>query len=95
METIPEFEYDPAKSQANLEKHGIDFETAQALWLDSLKAVGPTVSPDEVRWMLVAMLDGKLWSAVFTDRDSRIRLISVRRSRPKEAANYGRQIDQP
>ena len=94
METIPEFEYDPAKSQANLEKHGIDFETAQALLLDSRKAVGPTVSPDEVRWMLVAMLDGKLWSAVFTDRAGRIRLISVRRSRPKEAANYGRQTDQ-
>ena len=64
METIPEFEYHPAKSQANLEKHGIDFETAQALWLDGRKALGPTVSPDEARWMLVAMLDGKLWSAV-------------------------------
>ena len=27
-------EYDPAKSQANLDKHGLDFEAAQALWLD-------------------------------------------------------------
>jgi len=25
------FEYDPAKSQANLEKDGLDFEAAQAL----------------------------------------------------------------
>lgn len=94
MEIIPEFEYDPAKSLTNLEKHGIDFETAQALWLDRRKCLGPTVSPDEPRWMLVAMLDGKLWSAIFTDRESRVRLISVRRSRPKEAANYGRQDDQ-
>ena len=27
------FEYDPTKSNANLEKHGIDFEEAQDLWL--------------------------------------------------------------
>ena len=94
METIPEFEYDPEKSKANLAKHGIDFEAAQALWSDGKKAVGPTVSPDEDRWMLVAMLDEKLWSAVFTFRIHRIRLISVRRSRPKEMAEYGRQADQ-
>ncbi|WP_082829716.1 BrnT family toxin [Ectothiorhodospira sp. BSL-9] len=28
------FEYDPFKSQLNLEKHGIDFEDAQELWQD-------------------------------------------------------------
>jgi len=28
------FEYDLNKSQANKQKHGIDFEEAQALWLD-------------------------------------------------------------
>jgi uncharacterized protein len=28
------FEFDPAKSAANLEKHGIDFIGAQALWSD-------------------------------------------------------------
>jgi len=29
-----EFEYDPNKSKANKEKHGIDFEEAKALWSD-------------------------------------------------------------
>ena len=29
-----QFEFDPAKSLANLAKHGIDFEQAQALWQD-------------------------------------------------------------
>ena len=94
METIPEFEYDLEKSRANREKHGIDFETAQALWRDENKVQGPTQSPDEERWMLVAMLEGKLWSAIFTMRLQRIRLISVRRSRPREAASYGRKDDQ-
>ena len=27
-----EFEFDPAKSEANLLKHGIDFTEAQTLW---------------------------------------------------------------
>ena len=30
-----DFEFDPAKSAANLEKHGIDFIGAQALWSDT------------------------------------------------------------
>ncbi len=93
METIPKFEYDVAKSQANLEKHGIDFETAKLLWSDARKAIGTTASFDEPRWMLVGVLDGKLWSAIFTQRRDCIRLISVRRSRPKEAANHGREDD--
>lgn len=28
------FEFDEAKSRANLDKHGIDFVTAQGLWKD-------------------------------------------------------------
>ena len=87
------FEFDPGKSAANLAKHGIDFETAQALWLDDRQVMGPTKSPDEERWMVVGMIDGKLWSAVVTYRDEAIRIISVRRARPKEAAAYVAQDD--
>ena len=32
---LMDFEFDPAKSAANLKKHGIDFIGAQALWSDS------------------------------------------------------------
>lgn len=31
---MSDFEYDDDKSQANLEKHGIDFLDAQAMWKD-------------------------------------------------------------
>lgn len=87
------FEFDPAKSAANLAKHGIDFETAQDLWLEAKFAEGQVRWPDEERWMRVAMLDRKLWSAVFTVRESSIRLISVRRSRPKEELQYERKTN--
>ncbi len=85
------FEFDPEKSAANLAKHGIDFETAQALWLENRFVEGPANWPGEERWMRIASLDGKLWSAIFAVRGGNIRLISVRRSRPKEELQYGRQ----
>ncbi len=88
------FEFDPVKSAANLAKHGIDFEAAQALWLDERRRTGPIAWPDEERWMVVGRIAGKLWSAVVTYRDDTIRSISVRRSRPKEERAYHAQADQ-
>ena len=85
------FEFDPEKSAANFAKHGIDFVAAQGLWLEQRFVEGPALWPGEQRWMRIAMLNGKLWSAIFTVRIGRIRLISVRRSRAKEELQYGRQ----
>lgn len=43
------FQYDPEKSQSNLEKHGIDFEQAQALWDDPNLVRILARSDDEIR----------------------------------------------
>ena len=85
------FEYDPEKSEANLAKHGIDFETAQQLWFDENKIEGPTISTSEDRFMVIGQIEGKLWSAVITYRNGAIRLISVRRSRERESSLYETQ----
>ena len=85
-----EFAFDPAKSAANLEKHGIDFVAAQDLW-----QVWGTVSllpyHGEKRFARVQIADGRFWTAIFTNRDERLRLISVRRSRSEEIEDYGRK----
>ena len=83
-----DFEFDPAKSASNKEKHGLDFIEAQALWLDEKRVEAPARSHDEERWVLVAMLDGRHWTAVYTMRGAVVRLISVRRSRGYEVENY-------
>ena len=82
------FEYDPEKSASNLDKHGIGFEEAQALWLDPdlLEIQARTI--DEPRRMVIGKIGGKYWSAVLTHRNGHIRLISVRRSRDKEVELY-------
>lgn len=47
------FEYDEEKSQANLEKHGIDFLAAQALWEDPDLFEIQAKSDDEPRFLVV------------------------------------------
>ena len=83
-----EFEFDPAKSTVNQEKHGIDFVPAQALWQDSMRVEVPARTVDEPRWVVIGQIDGKHWSAVVTYREERTRIISVRRSRDEEVAIY-------
>ncbi len=85
---MDEFEFDEAKSQANLEKHGIDFRAAQKLWRDPYLLEIRAKSEDELRFLLIGKIAEKHWSAVVTYRDARIRLISVRRSRKKEVELY-------
>ena len=83
-----DFEFDEAKSRANLEKHGIDFVEAQNLWLDPNRVEVAARSNTEPRLALVATLREKLWTAVFTTREKRVRIISVRRSRHGEEEGY-------
>jgi len=82
-----EFEYDPNKSEANKQKHGIDFEEAKALF-DQVGIIIPAKSENEERWMLIAYLGKRCYSAIFTHRGERIRFISVRRCRKKEERLY-------
>ena len=83
-----EFEFDPAKSASNLEKHGIDFTAVQALWDDPMRVEIPARTVDEPRWLVIGQIAGRHWSAVVTYREQRIRIISARRSRKEETALY-------
>lgn len=83
-----EFEFDPAKSASNLEKHGIDFTQAQALWEDGMRVEIPARTADEPRWLVIGKISGRLWPVVVTYREQRVRIISARRARKEEQALY-------
>jgi uncharacterized DUF497 family protein len=87
-----EFEYDPAKSASNKDKHGIDFEEAQQLWLDEFRLEVPTAWVEEHRLLAIGKIGDKVWTAVFVYRFSRIRLISVRRARVEEVRQYEKNL---
>jgi len=82
------FEYDDKKSISNLKKHGVDFVAAQKLWLDPDLIEVQAISEDEPRFLVVARIADKHWSAVITYRGNIIRIISVRRSRKSEVKLY-------
>jgi uncharacterized protein len=94
-----EFEYDPNKSKANKEKHGIDFEEAKALWSDPRAVDVLGRSEGELRFIRIGRIGNRLWSAVFTERHFisavkserdfvAVRLISVRPARRGERRLY-------
>lgn len=82
------FEFDPLKSAANLAKHGIDFQQAQALWEDARLLEAPARTEGEPRFMAVGMIGLKHWSAIYVYRGDRVRIISVRRARSEEIEYY-------
>ena len=82
------FEFDKAKSQSNLSKHGIDFVDAQLLWSDPRLLEVPARTEDEPRFLMIGLINETHWSAVITYRGTNIRLISVRQSRNEEVALY-------
>ena len=83
-----EFEFDESKSLTNKAKHGLDFVEAQALWADDMLLQVQARTDDEPRAMVIGLIAGAHWSAVITYRGRRIRVISVRRSRPEEVSLY-------
>jgi uncharacterized DUF497 family protein len=88
---IQQVEYDPVKSASNQDKHGIDFAEAQLLWtVYGWEQPSPFLG--EPRVQRTAAIEGRLWTAVFTVRGHRIRLISVRRARKDEVETYERSI---
>ena len=85
---MPTFEFDPAKSAANLAKHGIDFVAGQALWSDDEAIEAPARTEGEPRFLVVGRIGTTTWASIITHRGPTIRIISIRRARPEEEARY-------
>jgi uncharacterized DUF497 family protein len=83
-----EYEFDKRTSEINLKKHGIDFIGAQELWDDLDRIEIPAKTIDEQRFLMIGKISDKYWSCVFTYRNEKVRIISVRRSRKEEIDIY-------
>lgn len=86
-----EFEFDPAKSDANEAKHGIDFNEATKLWEDASRIEIPARTVGEPRFVVIGKIGGRHWSGVITHRGEKTRIVSVRRSRREEVELYESQ----
>ena len=89
MTTVGLYAWDERKRTANFREHRVDFaivrtfdfETALVLH-DDRKNYG------EERYRAYGTINGRLHALVFTRREGRIRVISLRKSNTREIANY-------
>ena len=90
------FEWDPAKAQANIKKHKVGFDRAAEIFLDPLMLTiyDETHSEDEDRWITIGQdRNNVTLVVVHTYReadplDAQIRIISARRATKKEDRQY-------
>ena len=85
-------EWDIEKEKLNQRKHGIAFETAGRIFLDTerIEYYDAVHSIDEDRFVTIGMVNGLL-SVVYTERESDVlRLISARKATEKERRAYER-----
>jgi uncharacterized DUF497 family protein len=89
-----EFEFDAAKAQANIRKHGISFEeAATALFDERALSMEDPHTQGESRYVLVGLSDlARLVTVVYTFRRHRIRMISARRASKRETEHYAKRI---
>ena len=86
-----EFEWDPEKAVGNHAKHGIDFIEASTIFGDPLELTltDPDHSGDEFRFLsLGSSSGGRLLVVSYTERGTRIRIISAREATPRERRQY-------
>ena len=86
-----EFEWDDGKAEANEAKHGVAFAFASRAFLDEdrLELDASRQHEGERRSKAVGMIDGRIYTVVFTWRGRVRRLISARRSNRREEREYG------
>ena len=86
-----EFEWEDAKAEGNLAKHGVPFGYATRIFLDPRRVEfdASREGDGEGRRKAVGLIDGKLFVVVYTDRGGVYRLISARRTNAAEDKAYG------
>ena len=87
---LVEIEFDGAKDEANIAKHGISLSAAS-----EFEMAGAMVSADEranygeERFIAVGQLGSRLHVLIFTVRDGKIRAISLRKANTREVKRHG------
>ena len=88
------FEWDEAKNEFNIRKHGIDFNDVTGVFdHPMLNMPDNRDSYGEERWIGLGMLNVMVTLVVYTERDGDvIRIISARKATKQEAKRYEQAI---
>jgi uncharacterized protein len=82
-------EFDPAKDQLNVVRHGMPLSLAAELeWDDALVWIDERFSYDELRMTGLVPRGERLYFVAFVDRGELRRVISLRHAEPREIKRY-------
>jgi uncharacterized protein len=89
-----EFEWDDTKAASNLHAHGVSFAQAAAACRDpfAIEWIDDRHDYSEERIILLGMKDGQLLAVVYTERNTRLRIISARRVQRDNQGGSGASI---
>ena len=86
-----DFEWDPAKAEANLKEHGVSFDEATTIFRDTLSITisDSDHSDSEDRFIDIGMSHRmQLLVVSYTERQDKIRIISARQPTRAERRSY-------
>lgn len=83
------YEWDDNKNKRNVRERGIDFASVENFeWPNALILEDTRHDYGEQRFQAVGMINRKLHVMVYTERQQRTRIISLRRANAREEAIY-------
>ncbi len=81
------FEWDEAKRQSNIRKHGVDFTQVEAFQWEAAR-IHAYLRKREQRFTAYGYISNHLHVLVYTQRESNSRIISLRRATKRERRRY-------
>jgi len=87
------FEWDETKRRSNIQRHGIDFEDAAAVFAgETITFLDDRYDYGEMRFLTFGLVWGEVVAIVHTETDEVIRVISVRRASKDEEETYFTEV---
>lgn len=81
------FEWDEAKRQSNIRKHGVDFTQAEAFQWETAR-IQAYLRYGEQRFTAYGYISNHLHVLVYTEPENKGRIISLRRATKRERRRY-------
>ena len=90
--TEEQYEWDAAKAEQNLVKHGISFDSARYVFDDvfACERCDFDSEPGELRYVITGIVQDVILTVTYTERGIRVRMISARKATTHEQREYYR-----
>lgn len=81
------YEWDEAKRESNIRKHGVDFDAIGAFeWDEAVERFDDRHEED--RWIAIGFIGPRLHVVAYAVRGDVVRVISLRKAQPREMRDY-------